>query len=200
MRKYAVLIVLACLFSFGSAQAEEKKRYCRSSSITNINPVLAGVERVVVAVNRVGPANSDKLLPEPLKKSNLEKLLKKLYEDRFTSRNGTYLSTNTIGCHDRNDQSVEIIDLMSKGGREAFEEETKKENTLSVMLFANIIPRGHVGMKMDTDIFTFYIAKMRPGVVEYKKFYNAYPFLITTATPEKRIDEILRSALKNQIH
>ena len=54
MRKYAVLIVLACLFSFGSAQAEEKKRYCHSSSIDYINPVLAGVERVVVAVDMVG--------------------------------------------------------------------------------------------------------------------------------------------------
>ena len=201
MRKYAVLIVLACLFSFGSAQAEEKKRYCHSSSIDYINPVLAGVERVVVAVDRVGlGGNLDDKLPDPLKKTNLEKLLKELYENRFSSHNGTLLSGSTLGCHDRNDQPVIVIDLAVKGGREALKNETKKENTLSVILFVNVIQRAYAGMDMNSDIFSFYIAQLRPGVAEYEKVQSMAPYSITTSTDEKRIDEILRSVLKNKIH
>ncbi len=201
MKKIIVFTILACLCVSQPAQAEEKKRYCHSSSRDYINPVLAGVKRVVVAVDRVGLGkNLDDKLPDPLKKASLEKLLKELYEERFTSRNGTYLSTATKGCHDRNDQLVEVIDLAVVGGREAFEEETKKEDTLSVILFVNVIQQTYAGMDMSSDIFTFYIAQLRPGVDEYKKAQGMTPYSITTSTDEKRISEIIRSVLKNKIH
>jgi len=130
----------------------------------------------------------------------LEKLLKELYEERFTSYNGTYLSTTTKGCHDRNDQSVAVIDLAIVGGRKAFEEETKKENTLSVILFVNIMPKGYAEMEMNSDIVAFHIAHMRPDVAELEKNHPIMvPFAITTSTQEKRIREIIRNVLKNKI-
>ncbi len=202
------------LMAMGSAQAERealaKTRYCTYSNpqFHYINPVIAGVKRVVVAVDQAGFSkrfrNED--LPEPMQKANLEKLLQDLYENRFSSRKGTLLSTESRGCHDINDQPVTIIDLkakagiISKSGQERFEAATKDKDTLSILLKVLVIKSGSRHLDTDSHTIVFYMDQLRPGVPEYNKTKHGFPHSISTSLDKEFIRKTLKSFIRAEIN
>ncbi len=204
------------LMAMGSAQAERealtktKTQYCTYSNpqFHYINPVIAGVKRVVVAVDQAGLSqefrNED--LPEPLQKENLEKLLQELYENRFSSRKGTLLSTESRGCHDRNDQPVTIIDLkakagiISKSGQERFEAATKEKDTLSILLKVGLIESDSRYMDTDSHTVVFYMDQLRPGVPEYNKTQHGFPYSMSVSVDEETIGKTLKYFIRSQIN
>lgn len=174
----------------------QEVRYCQSTSRDSVNPVSAGVRRVVVAVNMYG---NDIELPEPLKKENIESLLKELYEKRFSSFGGTILSTSTPGCHDRNDQPVAVIDLKQSGGWQKLWDASRDSETLSIMLHYHLMEKGFGGMDINSDFVTFYLSVMRPGVPEMSKNKSMAPFTIFTSTDSEKIEYLVRGVLEDRI-
>lgn len=183
------------MFSTVTAYAQEV-RHCRSTNFQQINPVSAGVKRVVVAVNMSG---NNIELPDPLKKENIESLLKELYEKRFSTFGGTLLPTSTPGCHDRNDQPVTVIDLTQSGGWDKFEDATRDPETLSAMLHFQQWKRGVGGMDINSDFVTFYLSVMRPNVSEIYKNRVMTAFAITTSTKVKTIQDLMIGVLEDRI-
>jgi len=188
-----------------ASQEDGKKiRYCHSQSVDNINPVLSGVKKVVITVDvrplSKGTPEEQVLIPEPLRKKNLEKVLKELYTERFSSHNGTLLSGPTPGCHDRNDQPVIIVNTDNVEGRKTFKKYTKEENTLSIILKLSFTPQGYFGLDMNSDVVSFYVSQLRPDVGDYEKNGYLFPFFITLSTPSETIEGFVRGALKNKIN
>lgn len=183
------------MFSTVTAYAQEV-RHCRSINFQQINPVSAGVERVVLAV-RVWGSGID--LPQIINKAKLEKIMKELYENRFSTFKGTLLPTLTPGCHDRKDQPVDIIDLKKPGGWDALEEVTKSEKTLSVLLHIGPYHKGYKDIDMHSDVVVFYISQMRPGVPELRKSKPMLPFFVTVSTEPQKIEQIIRDYIKSTI-
>lgn len=193
-RKIGYVSTFLMLFTV-TAYAQDV-RYCQSTSRDSVNPVSAGVKRVVVAVRVSGSVDE---LPQIISKAKLEKILKELYKERYSTFEGTLLPTSTPRCHDRKDQPVDIIDLEKSGGWNALEEATKSENTLSVLLQISAHRKGYRGMDMQSDIVAFYISHMRPKVPELRKTKPNLPFFVTVSTEPQKIEKIIRDYIKSTI-
>lgn len=130
------------------SHAEEKQKYCRSMSVNYVNPVLRGVEKVVISVdvkpNAYTSKEAQQNLPEPLRKENLEALLVELYKERFRKEDGV-IYTPTKGCHDRNNQPITVIDYEQSDGRKAFYKESLEKNTLALLLHFKVTRKGYGG-------------------------------------------------------
>ena len=85
------------------------------------------------------------------------------------------------------------------GGRKAFEEETKKENTLSVLLKVKVIQKAYRKMDMNSDVVVMYIDQMRPDIPDYKKVGGRFPFSFTTSTDEENLRKLIERYIKGNI-
>ena len=196
------VFVLPLLQTVSYAEEKPKQKYCRSMSVGYINPVLRGVERVVISVdvkpNAYLAQEAQEKLPEPLRKENLEGMLKELYQQRFYKEEGV-VYTPTKGCHDRNNQPVTVIDYSNSEGKKAFYQATKQENTLAVLLHAKIMPKGYWGLDMNSDIASFYLSQMRMETDDYVENRYMTPLSLTLSTSPDILQEFIRSGFKNKI-
>lgn len=196
-------IFLFCLnLSNAAYSAEKKKRYCRSMSINYVNPILAGVEKVVVAVDVKRNAHRAEefqlSLPKPLRKESLEALLLSLYEDRLRKDEGV-IYTKTKGCHDRRSQPVQVIDYNTSEGRKNFYKATLEKNTLAALLHFTLTPLGYGGLEMDSEIASFYLSQMRLETDDYQEVRYTMPFSVTLKTAPEKIQNYIQGTLKNRI-
>lgn len=202
--KNLLSVFILCLFvilPLASCKAEEKKKiYCFSQTVDYINPVLAGVESVVIAVN-VAPnsartSEAQAALPKPLRKDSLEKLLKELYTQRFSTDGGRIMSTATPGCHDKKDQPVTVIDYNTNEGRKKVQELAKKDGVLVVYFQAMVFDGDRAGMKKDQKVMTAYLSRLRAEeeVSDFDELTNAvvFPSYVNQGVLEKRIKSYIK--------
>ncbi|MFN3828114.1 MAG: hypothetical protein ACK4NR_10885 [Micavibrio sp.] len=95
-----------------------------------LDPVFDHVERVLILVNVLPNYDAGEkfqaLFPEPLRKANIESLLKEIYTDRYHKRDELPLPN----CYNRENQEVIVMDYLDAKQLEKRNSLIKKKGTL----------------------------------------------------------------------
>ncbi|MGZ9097134.1 MAG: hypothetical protein ACXW30_02415 [Micavibrio sp.] len=166
-----------------------------------VNPVFVGVERVNIAVNITPSAELTKeaqaSLPEPLRKENLEKMLKEIYTERFK---GHQLEGTVPGTYGRNNQRVRVLNFNDTQDRMEITKQSLDSKTLTVFFQGSIIRReSFVGLAGDSDFFSYQLTNYRHGITASIQQQIHAPKSVTLSTPAETINKFIFDYIKNRI-
>ncbi|MFN3828014.1 MAG: hypothetical protein ACK4NR_10380 [Micavibrio sp.] len=164
-----------------------------------LDPVFDHVERVLILVNVLPNYDAGEKFqasfPEPLKKANIESLLKEIYTDRYHKRDELPLPN----CYNRENQEVIVMDYLDAKQREKINSLIKKKGTLVAYFTISSVGRDNKNNELGFA-YAVSLVHWRTDMPVFDMYrYIGWPFGISIHKDASEMAVELKAYIKSQI-